>query len=156
MNDHITMPIMRCAFANRAPGNLLGKLALCCTCTVKCELVKAIDNMANRESSSATAISPFFFTLFAAAFSKLPKYYLPHMVLCREVWQSELAPILQLWKRLNQGSSNVIHAKVEMPAVSGESPVLQFVQLERYNAVRLVQHVHQTLSAVSKVMRGKL
>nr|CAB3240329.1 cytoplasmic dynein 2 heavy chain 1-like [Phallusia mammillata] len=72
----------------------------------------------------------------------------------REAWQSELAPILQLWKRLNQGSSSVIHAKVDIPTVSGDSPVLQFVHLERYNAIRLVQKVHQTLSALSKVMRG--
>ncbi|CAK8696967.1 unnamed protein product [Clavelina lepadiformis] len=72
----------------------------------------------------------------------------------REAWQSELGPILQLWKRLNQGSSSVIHAKVEMPTLSDDSPILQFVLLERYNAIRLVQKVHQTLSALSKVMRG--
>uniref|UniRef100_H2ZF03 Cytoplasmic dynein 2 heavy chain 1 n=1 Tax=Ciona savignyi TaxID=51511 RepID=H2ZF03_CIOSA len=72
----------------------------------------------------------------------------------REAWQSELGPILQLWKKLNQGSTSVIHAKVEVPAVSDASPVLQFVMLERYNAIKVVQKVHQTLSSLSKVMRG--
>ena len=36
----------------------------------------------------------------------------------------------------------------------GESPVTSFVQLERYNAIRLVQHVHGTLAALSKVIKG--
>uniref|UniRef100_H2ZEZ5 Uncharacterized protein n=1 Tax=Ciona savignyi TaxID=51511 RepID=H2ZEZ5_CIOSA len=72
----------------------------------------------------------------------------------KEAWQSELGPILQLWKKLNQGSTSVIHAKVEVPAVSDASPVLQFVMLERYNAIKVVQKVHQTLSSLSKVMRG--
>ena len=29
-----------------------------------------------------------------------------------------------------------------------------FVQLERYNAIRLVQHVHGSLAALSKVIKG--
>nr|XP_026693267.1 cytoplasmic dynein 2 heavy chain 1-like isoform X1 [Ciona intestinalis] len=72
----------------------------------------------------------------------------------REAWQSELGPILQLWKKLNQGTSSVIHTKIEVPTVSDASPVVQFVMLERYNAIKLVQKVHQTLSSLSKVMRG--
>ena len=64
-----------------------------------------------------------------------------------------------MWRKLNQGSGNVIHAKLELPdskqGSGSGSPVLQFVMLERYNAVQLVQKVHQTLSALSKVMRGK-
>ena len=36
----------------------------------------------------------------------------------------------------------------------GESPVTSFVQLERYNAIRLVQHVHGSLAALSKVIKG--
>ncbi len=40
------------------------------------------------------------------------------------------------------------------PADKGESPVTSFVQLERYNAIRLVQHVHGSLAALSKVIKG--
>lgn len=45
--------------------------------------------------------------------------------------------------------------KVSAPAETGdESPVTSFVQLERYNAIRLVQIVHASLSSLSKVIRG--
>jgi dynein heavy chain 2 len=37
---------------------------------------------------------------------------------------------------------------------SGSSPVLSFIQLERFNAVKLVQNVHYSLAALSKVIRG--
>ena len=36
----------------------------------------------------------------------------------------------------------------------GEDPVVSFIMLEAYNAVRLVQSVHQSLAALSKVIRG--
>ena len=45
--------------------------------------------------------------------------------------------------------------KLSAPAETGdESPVTSFVQLERYNAIRLVQIVHASLSSLSKVIRG--
>jgi len=45
--------------------------------------------------------------------------------------------------------------KVSAPAETGdESPVTSFVQLERYNAIRLVQIVHASLASLSKVIRG--
>ena len=45
--------------------------------------------------------------------------------------------------------------KISAPAETGEeSPVTSFVQLERYNAIRLVQIVHASLSSLSKVIRG--
>lgn len=45
--------------------------------------------------------------------------------------------------------------KITAPAETGdESPVTSFVQLERYNAIRLVQIVHASLSSLSKVIRG--
>ena len=34
------------------------------------------------------------------------------------------------------------------------SPVLSFIVLEQFNAIRLVQTVHQSLAALSKVIRG--
>ncbi|XP_074620352.1 cytoplasmic dynein 2 heavy chain 1-like [Acropora palmata] len=72
----------------------------------------------------------------------------------KEKWSTELSPILNLWKKLNQGSQ-LIQMKITAPAETGdESPVTSFVQLERYNAVRLVQIVHASLSSLSKVIRG--
>lgn len=51
--------------------------------------------------------------------------------------------------------SQLIQMKVSAPAEAGdESPVTSFVQLERYNAIRLVQIVHASLSSLSKVIRG--
>ena len=45
--------------------------------------------------------------------------------------------------------------KITAPSEAGEeSPVTSFVQLERYNAIRLVQIVHASLSSLSKVIRG--
>lgn len=45
--------------------------------------------------------------------------------------------------------------KIALPSETGsESPVTSFVLLERYNATSLVQRVHASLSALSKVIRG--
>ncbi|KAK6172722.1 hypothetical protein SNE40_016326 [Patella caerulea] len=73
----------------------------------------------------------------------------------KEVWANELGPILNLWKKLNQGS-NLIQQKILPPSdKSGkESPIVSFILLERYNAIRLVHTVHASLSGLSKVIRG--
>ncbi|KAK3801155.1 hypothetical protein RRG08_006872 [Elysia crispata] len=74
----------------------------------------------------------------------------------KEVWASELGPILNLWKKVNQGH-NLIQSKVSPPsekAGKGSSPILTFINLERYNAIKLVQSVHASLAALSKVIRG--
>ncbi|CAG5115632.1 unnamed protein product, partial [Candidula unifasciata] len=73
----------------------------------------------------------------------------------KEVWATELGPILSLWKKLNQGH-NLIQSKVSPPSEkdSHNSPVLTFILLERYNSVKLVQSVHASLAALSKVIRG--
>ncbi|KAM3616881.1 uncharacterized protein V6R79_025341 [Siganus canaliculatus] len=71
----------------------------------------------------------------------------------RELWSNGLSHILHLWKKLNQGS-NLIHQKVSPPAESQGSPVLSFIALEQFNAIRLVQSIHQSLAALSKVIRG--
>lgn len=45
--------------------------------------------------------------------------------------------------------------KISPPVESGsESPVTSFVQLERYNAIKLLQTVHASLASLSKVIRG--
>uniref|UniRef100_A0A673BPT3 Dynein cytoplasmic 2 heavy chain 1 n=1 Tax=Sphaeramia orbicularis TaxID=375764 RepID=A0A673BPT3_9TELE len=71
----------------------------------------------------------------------------------RELWSNGLSPILNLWKKLNQGSA-LIHQKVSPPAEGQGSPVLSFVALEQFNAIRMVQSIHQSLAALSKVIRG--
>ncbi|XP_030632529.1 cytoplasmic dynein 2 heavy chain 1 [Chanos chanos] len=71
----------------------------------------------------------------------------------REIWSNGLSPILNLWKKLNQGSS-MIHQKVSPPSESQGSPVLSFILLEQFIAIRLVQGIHQSLAALSKVIRG--
>ncbi|KAG7470921.1 hypothetical protein MATL_G00119020 [Megalops atlanticus] len=71
----------------------------------------------------------------------------------REIWSNGLSPVLNLWKKLNQGSS-LIHQKVAPPSESQGSPVLSFIVLEQFNAIRLVQGIHQSLAALSKVIRG--
>jgi len=71
----------------------------------------------------------------------------------REAWAAELSPLLNLWKKLNQGSE-LISKRVSPPSDSIDSPVLAFVALERYNAVRLAQTVHSNLAALNRVLRG--
>nr|KAG5701773.1 hypothetical protein BaRGS_000763 [Batillaria attramentaria] len=73
----------------------------------------------------------------------------------KEVWANELGPVLNLWKKLNQGA-NLIQMKVTLPSdKSGQtSPILAFLMLERYSGVKLVQSVHASLAALSKVIRG--
>ncbi|XP_069495113.1 cytoplasmic dynein 2 heavy chain 1 isoform X2 [Ambystoma mexicanum] len=71
----------------------------------------------------------------------------------REIWSNELSPVLNLWKKLNQNSS-LIHQKVSPPNERQGSPILSFIILEQFNAIRLVQSIHQSLAALSKVIRG--
>jgi dynein heavy chain 2 len=84
----------------------------------------------------------------------------------REKWNTELAPILNLWKKLNQGSS-LLQMKLAAPGSESSDgggsntprgsqvdPVKAFVQLEFYNAVSLLQKVHKSLVGLSKVIRG--
>lgn len=73
----------------------------------------------------------------------------------KEVWANELGPVLNLWKKLNQGVQ-LIQMKVAPPAekAGNESPIISFILLERYNAIKLVQTVHGSLATLSKVIRG--
>ena len=50
--------------------------------------------------------------------------------------------------------SELISKKLSLPSEKQESPVLAFISLERYNAVRLVQTVHSSLADLNKVLRG--
>ncbi|XP_073414467.1 cytoplasmic dynein 2 heavy chain 1 isoform X2 [Dendrobates tinctorius] len=71
----------------------------------------------------------------------------------RDLWSNELSPVLNLWKKLNQ-NSNLIHQKVSPPTERHGSPILSFIVLEQFNAIRLVQSIHHSLAALSKVIRG--
>lgn len=63
--------------------------------------------------------------------------------------------IFCVWYLIISQGSQLIQMKVSAPAETGdESPVTSFVQLERYNAIRLVQIVHASLASLSKVIRG--
>lgn len=46
--------------------------------------------------------------------------------------------------------------KVSPPAdkTGSQSPTTSFILLERYNAIKLLQSVHASLAALSKVIRG--
>lgn len=76
----------------------------------------------------------------------------------KEEWQHLLSPILNLWKKLNQ-NSGLIHLRLDSKEIKEKesmatTPLETFVMLEFRRAVELVQLVHQSLAAVSKVIRG--
>lgn len=52
---------------------------------------------------------------------------------------------------------NLIQAKVQPPSdkSGNETPLKSFVLLERHNSIKTVQHVHTSLAALSKVIRGQ-
>ena len=71
----------------------------------------------------------------------------------REKWNKELTPILNLWKKLNQGSS-LLQMKLHPPTAGEKDPMKAFIELEFYNGVTLLQSIHKALSGLSKVIRG--
>ena len=91
--------------------------------------------------------------------------HIPHVVCYDCVWYTSLKvwdgrdihgnyadkPILCVC--VIQGSE-LISKKVSPPSDKLDSPVLAFVSLEHYNAVRLVQAVHSSLADLNKVLRG--
>ena len=40
------------------------------------------------------------------------------------------------------------------PSDTSDSPVVEFVSLERYNAIKLIQTVHASLTNLNKVIKG--
>jgi dynein heavy chain 2 len=71
----------------------------------------------------------------------------------REKWQAELSPILNLWKKLNQGTG-LLQLKIQQPTGHESSPIKAFIELEFFNGIVLLQHVHKSLAGISKVIRG--
>ena len=72
----------------------------------------------------------------------------------KEKWHNELNPILNLWKKLNQGST-LLQMKLSAPnEQSSSDPIKSFVQLEFYNGVNLIQSIHKSMASLVKVIRG--
>ena len=71
----------------------------------------------------------------------------------REKWQADLSPLLNLWKKLNQGSG-MLQLKLQSPQGESKNPIKSFVDLEFYNGISVLQNVHKSLAGVSKVIRG--
>ena len=74
----------------------------------------------------------------------------------RERWNAELSPILNLWKKLNKGE-NMHTMRLTPPIVEKgkkSNPLDVFIALERFSAVVLVQSIHRSLAALSKVIHG--
>ncbi|XP_063237932.1 cytoplasmic dynein 2 heavy chain 1 [Bacillus rossius redtenbacheri] len=77
----------------------------------------------------------------------------------RDEWQKQLTPVLNLWKKLNQGLGFVqmkvaALAEGEDGAGPPPQPVAAFVGAEFRRGVLLVQAIHRSLAAISKVVRG--
>ena len=72
----------------------------------------------------------------------------------KDKWQQQLNPILNLWKKLNQGS-NLLQLKLNPPSEeSTKDAIKAFVQLEFYNAVNLIQNVHKSMASIVKFIKG--
>ena len=52
----------------------------------------------------------------------------------------------------------MIQARVSPPSdkTGQEPPVVSFIKLEHYNAIKLVQSIHQSLASLSKIIRGTM
>ena len=61
--------------------------------------------------------------------------------------------ISDLFIHTTQGSE-LITKQISPPSDKIDTPVIAFIALERYNALRLVQTVHSSLAALNKVLRG--
>ena len=71
----------------------------------------------------------------------------------KDKWHQELNPVLNYWKKLNQGSS-LLQLKLVAPNDQSTDPIKAFVQLEFFNAVHLVQTIHKSMASLVKVIRG--
>lgn len=70
-------------------------------------------------------------------------------------WHSGVRTILNLWKSLNKGTDLMELPTSKRAADLGNSrPVDAFVGQEFNFAVRLVRHVHKSLTAINQTIRG--
>lgn len=54
--------------------------------------------------------------------------------------------------------SQLINSKIKPPSdkTGQEAPIISFIKLEQYNAIKLVQSIHQSLASLSKIIRGTM
>ncbi|KAL1457845.1 hypothetical protein WDU94_008035 [Cyamophila willieti] len=71
----------------------------------------------------------------------------------RSDWKTQLTPILNLWKKINQ-SNTLIQTKLNKDVHSFDSPLSAFLHQEFVFSITLVQHIHNCLAGISKVIRG--
>jgi dynein heavy chain 2, cytosolic len=64
-----------------------------------------------------------------------------------------LTPVLNLWKKLNQGTG-ILQLKIQQPNGQDNNPMKSFIELEYFNGVSLIQNIHKSLAGISKVIRG--
>ncbi|KAL3101915.1 hypothetical protein niasHS_003324 [Heterodera schachtii] len=87
----------------------------------------------------------------------------------KHLWGEALAPLLSLWKRLNhqkpQLLQNAQEKQKEMPKLEKEKanakeeanaddPLVEMLQLEFAYALKLLQNIHSSLSAISRAIKG--
>nr|XP_022905741.1 cytoplasmic dynein 2 heavy chain 1 [Onthophagus taurus] len=72
----------------------------------------------------------------------------------KELWQKGLAPLINLWKKLNQGQDfvkiNLQHYRFK----ENDSPIINFLQEEFYNALVLIQIVHKDFTQLNRIIRS--
>lgn len=70
----------------------------------------------------------------------------------REEWHRGISPLLTFWKKLNKGQDWL---RVTLPPSVNEGTIITtFMYEEKRFAIELIQSVHRSLSALSKVTRG--
>lgn len=70
----------------------------------------------------------------------------------RQLWSAQLEPFLVSWRGLAEGHS-LLSLRPSLPAASAD-PVTAFVQLEYYNAIKLLKDVNGWLDELSRVLQG--
>ncbi|XP_075248310.1 cytoplasmic dynein 2 heavy chain 1-like [Convolutriloba macropyga] len=82
----------------------------------------------------------------------------------REKWNVEISPFLNHWKNVLQREENVTESgmlhqigsyAMAQDMSKDESPVSSFVKLERHNSLKLISTIHQSLTSLAKVLKGK-
>lgn len=63
-----------------------------------------------------------------------------------------LAPILVFWKKLNKGQE-WLHTTVSKSA-DDKAPLICFINDEKKFSLKLIQIIHKSLSAISRIIRG--
>ena len=71
----------------------------------------------------------------------------------REVWFRELTPVLQMWRRLNDGG-DLLSSEAAPPPDHDVDALAAFVALERCNAVSWVATVDEQLTALGHIIKG--